>query len=464
MSILLLVAISLFFTDPGPGTSVLPLIRLAEGPRGAALGEALTATVDDATALYWNCGRLGKIRDYALSFSHQIWYNGTNDELLHFALPANRGVLGFSLIYSATPGIEFWNEQNQPGDTFTAWNGILALGYGVPVAQKYFLGAGLKGCYENLYTGYGYGTAFDIGFAAEPFEFLKTGLALRNLGLMKYSRLETLPAELVLGLAWTASRLRLLLDGVYPYDRQFHLRLGIEYQPITELSLRAGYRTGPQDLNELGAFSGLTAGIGVNLTNLALDYSLSGYGKLGTVHRLGIRLNLPRYGHGSLRIRVIDALTRERIWGSIKLQGVREFIGETNRAGELLITGLVPGRLIIHTFRKDYQARTDTMFIIGDREQSAVIALQPVRYSMITGTIYDAITKKPVSGTVIYKGAVYGEQETDPDLGMYTIRNLPSGRYLISVRVPAPYIPQSCTLDLPPGQLIQRDFYLERRQ
>lgn len=461
MSTFLLVALSLFTY---PGTSALPLLRLAESPRGAALGEALTATVDDATALYWNCARLGKITDYALSFSHHIWYNGTNDELLHFSLPTNRGTFGFSLIYSGTPGIEFWNEQNQPGDTFTAWNGIIGLGYGVAVAEKYYLGAGLKACYENLYTGAGYGGGLDLGLAAEPFEFLKAGLALRNLGLIKYNQLETLPAELVLGLAWTMSRLRLLLDGVYPRDRQFHLRIGIEYQPINELSLRAGYRTGPQDLNELGALSGLTMGIGFNLANLALDYSLSGYGKLGTVHRLGIKLNLPRYGHGSLRIRVIDALTRDRIWANIKLHGVREFTGETNRTGELLITGLVPGRLIIHTFRKDYQARTDTMFIIGDREQSAVIALQPVRYSMVTGSIYDATTKKPVPGTVIYKGAVYGEQETDPDLGMYTIRNLPSGTYIISVRVPAPYISQSCTLDLPPGQLIQQDFYLERRQ
>lgn len=449
---------------PGSGTSPLTLLRLAQGPRGAALGEALTAIADDATAVYWNSARLGKVRDYSLSFSHQIWYEGTNDELIHLALPANRGTFGLSLLYSATPEIEFWNEQNQPGDTFSTWTGMLSLGYGLPVAERYHIGAGVKACYENLYTGYGYGGGLDIGFSAEPLPTLKTGLALRNLGLMKYSRLETLPAELAAGVAWDADRLKLLLDGVYPADRLFQLRFGIEYQPVNELSLRAGYRIGLQDGNELGALSGLSAGIGVRLSNLAFDYSLSGYGKLGMVHRLGLRLNLPRLGRGSLRIRVIDAQTRRRIWSGIRLQGVREWTGETDRSGELLITGLPSGKLVINTFRKDYHPRTDTMFIIGDREQSAVIALEPVRYATLTGTLYDALSGKPVPGTIIYRGPVYGEQENDPDLGLYTIRNLPAGTYVISLRVPAPYIPQTCTLELPPERLIQQDFYLQRRQ
>lgn len=445
-----------------PGIPVFPLLQLAQGPRGAALGEALTAVADDATALYWNTARLGKIRDNSISLSHQTWFDHSHDELFHLALPSNYGTFGMGFLYSATSGIEFWDEENQPGKTFTTWNGVLTLGYGLPIAERYFLGAGLKGCYENLYTGAGYGAGLDFGFAAEPFPSLKSGLTLRNLGLMKYNFVETLPAEIALGIAYSGKKFNIMFDGVQPYYHRPHLRVGLEYHPVNELNLRLGYRTGPQNLEELGVLSGITAGIGINLPSFALDYSLSSYGRLGLGHRIGIRLQLLRKGKGSLRIRVIDAETQKPLWANIKLNGVREYSGETNRIGELLLGELPQGRIIIHTHRQDYISRTDTMLILGDREQSAVITLSPVQYSTITGTLYDASTSKPVPGTITYKGPVYGELETDPYLGIYTIRSIPSGTYIISVQPIAPYISQTCTLELAPSQLTQKDFYLSK--
>jgi hypothetical protein len=463
MTALLLTIITIFNWD-GPGSSALPVLRLGQGARGSALGEAFTAIADDATALYWNSAGLGKLRDYSLTLSHQSWFDGTVDELFQAAFPLKTGSFGLGVLYSATPGIEFWNENNQPGDTFTTWNAVLNLGYGASLLENYQLGVGLKGCYENLFTGTGYGGALDLGFAARPLKFLNFGLALRNFGAVKYQSFEPLPAEVALGIAGSTRHFTLLLDGVKPFDNQLNLRLGIEYQPVRELDLRLGYRTGLQDYNELGILSGISAGIGINLPNFALDYSLSGYGKLGWCHRLGLRLKLLRPGSGSLRIRVIDAETRKPLWALLKLEGVREYSGETNRLGELLISGLPPGRMVIYTSNREYLSRTDTMLILGDREQSAVIALNPVKYSTLTGTIYDALTNKPVPATIVYRGPVSGEQENDPDFGTYTIRSVPSGTYLLTIRAAEPYLPHSCTLQLAPGQLTQKDFYLSRRK
>jgi|UniRef100_A0A7V3PSP7 opacity protein-like surface antigen len=465
MTTLLLTLISLFLGN-SPGTSALPLLQLAPDPHGAALGEAFTAIAADATALYWNCAGLGKIKDYSLALNHQSWFGNTADETFHTALPLNYGTLGLGLIYSATPDIEFYNEANQPGKTFTAWDVVLNAGYGIKIAENYYLGAGMKGCYQNLFTTAGYGGALDLGIAARPFNFLNLGLTLRNYGAVHYPEnqhnFEPLPAEIALGIAYSGDQFKTELDA--RYDNQLQLGLGFEYQPVKEFSLRLGYRSGPQDLNELGILSGITAGLGINLTNLALDYSCSGYGKLGWCHRIGIRIKLPRTGAGSLRLKVIDADTRSPIWANIKLSGIREFSGETNTFGELIINGLIPGRIIIHTYRKNYLPRTDTMLILGDREQTATLYLTPVKYSILTGTIYDSLTNRPVPAKIVYRGPVSGEQENDPDLGTYTIRTIPSGTYTIKINPAPSYLPQNCTLQLLPNQIIRKDFYLIKRQ
>ncbi len=440
----------------------MPVLRLGQSPRGAGMGEAFTALVDDATALYWNCAGLGKTDEYSISFTHHSAFAGTTDEILQFALPMNRGRLGLGLLYSATPGIELWDKNNQLIDTFSVWDAVLALGFGIPLGKNYYLGAGFKGCYQDFYTTRGYGAGFDIGFSAQPLSFIQTGIALRNFGALKYISLEPLPAEIAIGIAYAAQKFKSAIDGVYPFDRRLNFRLGIEYLPFKEVSLRVGYRTGPVDLKSLGLFNGITAGIGINLTNLTIDYSLSPYGKLGLLHRLGIRLQLPRRGSGVLKIRVIDVRSQRRIRAEIKLDGVRQFTGETNNIGELTITRLPRGRIVIQTRRDGYLARTDTMLILGDREQSAIIALQPVQYSILTGTIYDPTTTKPLPGIITYKGPIAGEQTTDPELGTYAIKNLPSGTYIVTASAGKLYSPQTCTLTLPPNQLIQKDFYLLR--
>ncbi len=442
--------------------TVMPVLRLGQGPRATGMGEAFTAIADDATALYWNCAGLGKTDEYSISFTHHSAFAGTTDELLHFALPMNQGRFGLGLLYSVTPEIEFWDKNNQPIDTFSVWDAVLAFGFGIPIVKNYYLGAGVKGCYQDLYTDRGYGAGFDIGFSAQPLSFIQAGIALRNFGALKYTSLEPLPAEIAIGIAYTTPKFKSAIDGVYPFDRRLNFRFGIEYLPFKEISLRIGYRTGPVDLKSLGLFSGITAGVGINLTNLTIDYSLSPYGKLGLLHRLGIRIQLPRRGAGSLRIRIIDAQSQERIRAEIKLDGVRQFTGETNPLGELTLTRLPRGRIVIQTRRDGYLARTDTMLILGDREQSAIIALQPVQYSILTGTIYDRSTTKPLPGIITYKGPIVGEQTTDPDLGTYVIKPIPSGTYILTASAGNLYSPQTCTLTLPPNQLIQKDFYLLR--
>jgi len=450
----------------GPGSTVMSILRTGQGVRAASLGEAYVGLADDASALYWNPAGLGQLTDFRIAFSHHQWFAAIQDELIHTTLPIKTGAFGLGLLYSANPGIESWDEQNQPGDTFTTWDGIITLGYGGSFLENYHFGLALKGLSENLQQVGGYGAGADIGFLARPMPFLGIGLTCRNIGRAYYSPdIYRLPTEIGLGASFQSPQLKALADAVYPLDNDLNLRAGIEFTPIKELALRLGYRTGPADITTLGFFSGLTLGLGVTLKNLSLDYCLVPYGKLGITHRIGLATVVPRRGLGSVTITTLDAETMKPLWATVSLSGVRELVTETDRHGKLAVTGLVAGQLLIRTQCAGYISRTDTMAILGDREQTAIIALSPLKFGSIWGRIYDAVTRQTIGGTISYQGPVYGEENVDAGTGSFTLRSLASGSYLVTATGPSPeYLAQSCTLVVAPGKITSHDFYLVKRR
>lgn len=447
-----------------PDASVFPVLKIAQGVRAAGMGEAGIGLANDGNALYWNAAGLASFSDYSISLSHQEWFSDTKDELFQTILPAKTGALGFGVLYSQTGSIEHWDADNNPYNTFSTWNGVLSLGYGLNMFSNYAIGFVVKGCYENLYQSHGYGAGIDLGFRGQPLKSLGVGIACRNLGLMDYNGIYSLPAEVGAGFSYSRKNLTVVLDGIFSFAQNFNFRLGVEYSPVKELSLRVGYRSGPEDISSLGYLSAISAGLGVNLNNFSIDYALTPYGKLGQVHRLGLRLTLERKGQGVLRVRVFDEETTEPVWATITISGVKQFRGETGRKGELLIQGILPGQIVINTIANGYLPRTDTMLILGDREQSAALTLRPIKYGTITGTLYDATTSKPISGVVVYQGGVYGETQTDPTIGTFAIRNIPAGKYIITAQGLENYFAQTCTLELQGGKLLHHDFYLLKRQ
>lgn len=449
-----------------PGTSVFPLARIGQGPRAAAMGEAYVGLAGDASANYWNPAGLGQFPDYHFALSHHQWFSDVMDEVFHAALPAGPGALGLGVVYSGDPGIEYWNEQNQPGPVFRTWNMLVSAGYGAPVASGYYVGGAVQGMYEDLYSSSGYGGAANVGVLAQPLTFLGLGLSARNLGVMRYGGgWEMLPMELTLGGNGHIGPVTATLDAVLPYDNTFNVRAGVEYSPVPRLALRLGYRTGPADVSTLGILSGLTGGLGVTLGSFGFDYAVSPYGKLGIAHRLGIRTSFVRRGSGAVVVKVIDANTMTPLWASVSFSGIREIATETDKHGKLELDVLPRGQLIIHTIRSEYVPRSDTLLVLGDREQHATIALRPLEYGGIWGRVFDATTDKPIGGIITYRGPAFGEQTVDPAMGSYALRGIPSGEYMVSASGPTEdYFPQTCTLEVEPGKVMEKNFRLLKRR
>lgn len=309
-----------------PGTSVMPVLRIDQGPRFAALGGAGIGAVEDASSIYWNPAGLGRVHSNYYAFSHHQWFADIKDEVLHAAMPSGSGAVGFGLLYSGEPGIEFWDANNTPGDTFRAWNGVLSAGYGLAVAENYCVGAAVKGFYQGLYTSSGSGGAIDLGFACRPLPAVGLGAVARNIGFAKYDQSnEPMPTEAGIGGGIAVGPVNALLDVVLPLDNSVALHAGVEYKPVPQLAVRLGYRTGPEDIGTLGALGGLTAGLGVAVGPLSLDYAVTPYGELGLAHRVGLQATFARKGSGAVRLKVVDGANMQPLSASVNTTGSATF-------------------------------------------------------------------------------------------------------------------------------------------
>lgn len=447
----------------GPGSTVLPFLKIGQGARAAAMGDAATAMVADPTAIYWNPGGLGTLRDYHLALSHHQWFGDTRDELVHVALPAANGAVGLAATFSGETGVEYWDEQNQPGDTFGVWNASLAVGYGFEPVDGYALGMTLRGFGQSLRTDWLWGGSADLGALVQPLPPLRFGIAVRNLGLGWTSGPELLPTELAAGAGWSVSHVNLGADVVIPFDNAVAFRAGAEWLPVRELALRFGYRSGPVDVGTLGLLGGLTAGFGLCLGRASFDYSLAPYGRLGLTHRIGLQLSAPRRGSGALALSVADEQTMSPLRASVVLSGLVNSELELPRTGSARLERLAGGKLVIRTSHAGYVPRVDTMLVLGDRKQTASITLRRLAYGGITGGIYGAVSRKPLAGSVTYRGSVLGGLSVDAASGTFALMSIPAGSYIITAEGPTPdYWPQTCTLVVIPDRIADHDFYLIR--
>jgi len=284
-----LIALVLLVGADGSGTTNLSFLKIGQGARAAAMGEAYIGLADDVSAIYWNPAGLGRLRGAGIGICHQQWFGGTASELVDAGIPFAGGAIGVGLVYQGSRGNELRDNQNQLMGTFTTWSGSAAIGYAHPLGRKFDVGGSAKVLGENLYTASGTGAAFDLGLQYRPSSAVGFGLVARNMGSYKLaSEPSRLPADVGLGISLSQSWFAGGLDVVMPFNEQPSVRVGVDFRPARVLALRLGYRTGPVDLSALGAVSGLTAGIGVKAKDLTLDYCVQPYGKLGVVHRIGL--------------------------------------------------------------------------------------------------------------------------------------------------------------------------------
>ncbi|MEZ4702119.1 MAG: PorV/PorQ family protein [Rhodothermales bacterium] len=292
------------------GTTAADFLSIPVGARATAMGNAITASVDDATSIYWNPAGLAGMRQGAVTLEYADWLAGLDFNFLSVSVPMGNGAIGIGLTSMRTPDMEVTTveQQNGTGETFTAGSYALALSYARNLTDRFSVGGSVKVINERIWNSSASGVALDIGtLFTTPFRGIRLGASITNFGskmqlsgddllivvdidpnnegnnesnraLLKTDPYD-LPLTMRIGLAGEVfenenSRLTLAVDALNPNNSEQYVNLGAELGLFGNLvMLRGGYSELLLDdaLRSFTAGGGLRYGFGG--LRFALDYA-----------------------------------------------------------------------------------------------------------------------------------------------------------------------------------------------
>lgn len=282
------------FSKSARGTTGAQFLELPTSARAAAMGEAQGAAVNGASALDYNPAALSSIAGGDAVFMHAEHIEGISyDSLAAAQRLGDAGTLGLGL-RSLSPGTlqEVDNTGALTGGSLSPRDMAVALGYGrawdnfdLGVAGKY-ISSKIDSTAKAL--------AVDLGTRYRNGQWMvSAGVANAGQGIKFRDRSDSLPLTARLGSAYAWKRLTLALDLVAPRGSAPFPAVGAEYRhTLTEqfaCSGRMGYN-GRFSQSRLGTMTGITFGVGVEVSRLRFDYAAASYGDLGLTHRLSAGL------------------------------------------------------------------------------------------------------------------------------------------------------------------------------
>ncbi len=266
-------------------------LELPVGARSVAMGGASAASVDDATALYWNPAGLASLDKRDAVFSHTESPLSARLDYGGFAQPAAGGVLGAAFTYLSHGDLSGRDGFGRPTGGYGASDAALAVGY----ARKTEHGAAgvtVKYLRSHIAEAEAQGFAADFGLAKTVGAF-GVAAVVRNVGPgLKYAEQRNdLPLAAVAGASFRRGTLLLELDHEYrPRVGQNDAGFGAEWEAKPGLSLRGGYSTKGAigGGSGLDAAKGLTIGLGVRLGKARINYAIQPMGDAGRSHRFDV--------------------------------------------------------------------------------------------------------------------------------------------------------------------------------
>ncbi|NTV52829.1 MAG: PorV/PorQ family protein, partial [Candidatus Firestonebacteria bacterium] len=269
------------------------------GARGAALGESLVGVAEDANAVYWNPAGLVRVGRQELLLAHAQSFQGFRNEYAALLWPWSESTaFGVNALFSYSDAFEKMNATGEPDGTFSLYDVYAGLSWSHAFTPHLAGGVTVKGLRQVIDTYSAWSAAADISVLwSNVLPDLNLGWVINNLGkpVVFINRSHNLDAFTELGAAYRTWNRDLLLTAALrkPLAQEMVFKAGAELTVLDILALRAGYRAWSSG-NYLGAFAGLTLGLGIRISDYTLDYAYTPFPDLGDVHRLTVTLPFGR--------------------------------------------------------------------------------------------------------------------------------------------------------------------------
>ena len=207
----------------GQSEAAAPFLLISPGARAGGMGEAHVATVDDATAAYWNPAALSRLERRHFSLMHSQWLPQFNLSDLYYEYAAyaqhreGLGTWAVSVTFLNLGEQERTDETGVTLGTFSSYDLAVGGHFGTNLNEEWSLGGGLKYIYENLSpigTGAEKGdgrastVALDAGMLYKPkaLRRLTVGATVANMGpkltFVDSDQADPLPTNLKVGAAY----------------------------------------------------------------------------------------------------------------------------------------------------------------------------------------------------------------------------------------------------------------------
>jgi len=336
LRLLLLAAISVLYISPTAsaqftdetrdvtkrGTTAADFLRIPVGARATGMGNAFTASVNDATSIYWNPGGLAQVQGGTFTAEYAEWLGGIDFNYAALVLSTGFGTIGLGVTSMRTPEMEVTTveQQDGTGETFDVASYAFALSYAKALTDRFSIGGTAKLVNERIWNSTASGIALDIGTVfVTPFRDVRLGASITNFGTKMQmggddlivivdidpnnqgnnesnrAELRTdefdLPLTMRIGLAGelfqtTSSRLTLAVDALSPNNSEQYINLGAELGLLGDLiMLRGGY----SEIFLEDAVRSFSVGGGLRYDfaplNVALDYAYEAQKFFGGVNR-----------------------------------------------------------------------------------------------------------------------------------------------------------------------------------
>ncbi|HAH32934.1 MAG TPA: hypothetical protein DCL44_11545 [Elusimicrobia bacterium] len=292
-----------------PGTSAASFLSFTPSPRATAMGESYSSVTEDAYAAYWNPAGLASVEQPELAITYNASFEDVSHQYVSQAFPLSYGsTLDINITRLTMAPFQGYDAMGTKTTKIQSSDMAVGVAYGRTLLKDEIsrpvlnVGVNLKTISEMLDNVSANTYAADLGviYYLRPSSYWLTNvqaqefrfaLTARNLGPgLKFDKESSpLPMSLTLGTSWLShpygsSTLILSVDNTLANDDKYSVNVGAEYMAFQLLSFRAGFKTGQY------VGSGVRLGVGFRLSFADLDYSMSPFGDLGTMNKVGMTI------------------------------------------------------------------------------------------------------------------------------------------------------------------------------